>query len=1037
MLRFLSLLFLLFVVSPSIIGQTYYFRHIGREEGLIGEKVNSLLQDRNGFIWVGTNNGLQRYDGKQFQTYQHKKLDKNSLSGDICLQLIEDKYGFIYVLTTNGISILNTYTRKFYSLYINDIPNNSRTNSVVALGKDGDGAVYAWTMHRIYKLNAESNRIELKVQIQPDSINYLIFRPHFDEKRDAFWFETYLGVTKYTVKTNELLYEDQGANEVPTFPEAEDNGHILFADSKDNLWYATYHWQVFRYNFKTGITKTYQINRKHGPEYLKKEISTVLTFIQEDSKRNLWFGTFDGGLLQYEASADTFIYHTNEIKRPGQPEYTECPITLIADREGGIWMGTDKGISLFHPYDVKFNSIYLSDKQAETAEYWNIMRMFQSSIGDIYISTYGQGVLIFDKNYLFKKQLLYNKKEPQKGLGHRFSQSYCVIEMPNNRVRIFSGHGSITDYDPITGEIKNYPQAELIGNGTIWSTCKLDSNHYLLGSSFGTLIIQDTRSGKLELVPETSLSSGTECLIRDHKGNIWGGTRTDGFYCFDPKSERIIKHYSSHEKGSQKIPIGLITSIRVWNDSLLVISSPENGLYLFNINTEKYRHYTIDDGLYSIEVYDVYPSSRLGEIWVSSAAGLFRYNYLTHKSDVFGLEDGIPDSRLKTTFLALQNRQILYGSKSGINTFDPSKFKETGVPSDVVFTSIQNRETNFSVDSIVNLGNKIVLGRNKNEIRFDFTSLTYQSGNRINYYYQLVGYDDTIIEAGSDRSVQYRNIAPGDYTFKVWCKNSDGVLSTKPTQLSIEVQPAFYEIIWIKLAFLLFIILGIWIVFKLRVKQTEKRQIANLAMIVDTQEEERGRIARDLHDDIGTQLSILQLYMSNLSGKNPDLMGKDLEKIRHDSEIILNEVVQGIRNLLMDLSPVTLQQFGYEKAILQLIGVINQSERIHFTYSSFGLENRLPIYLETALYRMTQELMNNIIKHAKSSEGEIQVGVRNGIIILMVEDYGIGFDTKGKKGNGLTNLQTRAQLFGGSLYIDSYPGKGTRVQIELPYNSFS
>ncbi len=216
--------------------------------------------------------------------------------------------------------------------------------------------------------------------------------------------------------------------------------------------------------------------------------------------------------------------------------------------------------------------------------------------------------------------------------------------------------------------------------------------------------------------------------------------------------------------------------------------------------------------------------------------------------------------------------------------------------------------------------------------------------------------------------------------------------------------------------------------------QREATELQVKAMVA-TQEQERKRISRDLHDDVGTKLSALNLFLSSLSEKATGKNNDEVRSLARSSKQFIKEAMYDIRQLLFNLSPTILEEFGYTTAVEGLVNKINETKQIHFDLVVFGMNRRLKKDYELALYRITQELINNVLKHAEAKNVSLQIGQRDEKIILMMEDDGKGFDVSAHKdGYGLNNLDARTKLMQGTMTIDSQPGKGTSVLVEIPYN---
>jgi signal transduction histidine kinase len=222
---------------------------------------------------------------------------------------------------------------------------------------------------------------------------------------------------------------------------------------------------------------------------------------------------------------------------------------------------------------------------------------------------------------------------------------------------------------------------------------------------------------------------------------------------------------------------------------------------------------------------------------------------------------------------------------------------------------------------------------------------------------------------------------------------------------------------------------------KENLEMEKKKQAAQIEAMVATQEQERKRISRDLHDDVGTKLSALNLFLSSLDEKAKCANNNEIRSLAQSSKQFIKEAMYDVRQLLLNLSPTILEEFGYTTAVEGLVNKINETKQIHFDLVVFGINHRFKKDYELALYRITQELINNVLKHAEAKNVSLQVGQRDEKIILMMEDDGIGFDVNAHKdGYGLNNLEARTKLMQGIMTIDSQPSKGTSVLIEVPFS---
>jgi len=268
----------------------------------------------------------------------------------------------------------------------------------------------------------------------------------------------------------------------------------------------------------------------------------------------------------------------------------------------------------------------------------------------------------------------------------------------------------------------------------------------------------------------------------------------------------------------------------------------------------------------------------------------------------------------------------------------------------------------------------------------------------------------------------------------VRCENRDGIPSKNISYLTIIISPPLWRT-WSAYSLYGIILFSVaYFIYRNRIYSLKKKQQAEIKAIVTTQEEERKRISRDLHDDVGTKLSALKLFVSSLHDKASNINNEEISSLAKSSEQFITEAMNDVRQLLLNLSPTVLEEFGYTTAIEGLVDKINETHLIKFTLVVFGMKKPLKKEYELALYRITQELINNVLKHSEAKNVSLQIGQRDEKIILMIEDDGKGFDLNEHRGGyGLQNLDARTKLMQGVMTIETKPGKGTSVLIEIPY----
>jgi signal transduction histidine kinase len=455
---------------------------------------------------------------------------------------------------------------------------------------------------------------------------------------------------------------------------------------------------------------------------------------------------------------------------------------------------------------------------------------------------------------------------------------------------------------------------------------------------------------------------------------------------------------------------------------------------LFHKTHKTFAYFNKQNGLPNNNIFGL-ATDKQNNIWIATGNGLLRMNARNNKLVSFNEEDGLLNKQFLHEITYLNGGRASIATTTGFVYFSLNTTVAFKSPPDVQITSFKVLDKPLSVDSMLSGNKKIELNHSQNFITIGFSSISFLGRNTIQYFYQLQGVDKNWRTAGKQRFATYSDLNPGHYIFRVKCKNRDDISSKKITELSIYISPPWWSAWW---AYLLYILLGgivVYTAYRDRIKQLKSKQSDQIKAMVITQEEERKRISRDLHDDIGTKLSALKLFISSLQNKATLISNEEIRSLAESSEKFIKEAMQDVRELLLNLSPTVLEEFGYTTAVEGIINKINETKQIHFSLVMFGMAHRLKKDYELALYRITQELINNVLKHAEAKNVSLQIGQRDEKIILMIEDDGKGFDINAHKdGYGLHNLNARTKLMHGIMTIDSQPGKGTSVLIEIPYN---
>jgi len=654
------------------------------------------------------------------------------------------------------------------------------------------------------------------------------------------------------------------------------------------------------------------------------------------------------------------------------------------------------------------------------------------------------------------------------------------MEDRSGNVWFGTDHGGVDRFDGKTFTIYNTKQG-LISN-TVWSMLQDRTGNIWFGTDKGASVFDGHKFTNYS--PDQGLpGSNIQCILQDNSGDIWFGTHDNGISRFDGK--RFINYTTIQGLPSNTVYLSMKDRAgNLWFGTSNG-ASRYDGKEFANISdpgsTDNFTRAIAEDSVHQI-------------MWFGTNIGLLaiKEDPVTHQllkngSEIFNKNTGYPINEIEIGALVVDRKGVLWAG-SGHNKvirFDyaaAGKRKSTApvlqlldikindapvcwnhllraghplhpvdslaVINEMVsafgrilspgsLDSMSKDYSQLQLDSVTPfyaIPRHLVLPYSHNSVTIDFVAIDPAMENRVQYQYKLEGYSNSWTALSNRSSASFGKIPGGDYTFFLRAVNVDGQWSE--ISYSFRVLSPWWRTWWAYLLYAVGIVLSLYFIYRNRIVKIERAQERQLTIMVATQEQERRRISRDLHDEVGMKLSAIKLFLSSLYEKTSATKNPEIIQLAQNSENLLTEVMQDVRQLLLDLSPLVLEEFGYVTAVQGLVNKINEAGPLRVDLTVFGMSRRMDKNYELALYRITQELINNVLKHAEAKKVTIQIGQRDEKMILMIEDDGKGFDENThSNGYGIQNLRARTKLMGGIMIIDSRIGKGSSVFIEIPYSS--
>jgi ligand-binding sensor domain-containing protein/GGDEF domain-containing protein len=801
----LFLLLLLILSVSSVAQEVKLFKNFGINNPMSYKFVRTIDQDKDGFMWFGTSEGLDRYDGHQFLSFHHDSSLPNSLSSNVISHILIDKRQRLWVGTFGGgLNLFREQTQDFLRFTTKSKEVVLTNDTVNTLLEDSSGKLWIGTDNGLNILEHQDGKWLVKHIYQelgnPNTLSHNTINSIIETKGNEIWVGTNGGgISVFDLDGKFIKSIQYGDKENATYINKFINS--LYQDIKGNIWIGTVDSGVLRYNSSENNFTHYQFNNKNSSSIS----SNAINKIHQDAEKNIWIAT-DKGLSIYNYETNSLTRYNHILNSP----YTlsnNYILTFFEDKNGMMWIGTftgvnrwDPSMATFKPYSTQTNKVLKSN---------NITSFAQFEQGDLFFSTYGGGIYQLSEhdnslslasfNALLSKYRIMTLFAEGNTLwvGTRASGLYSV-NIETNNVTEYSHDAkdmNSISANGITDIIKDI-------NGNLWvSTFQQGLN--LLNKN-GTF----TRFIKNELTPNKGPSSnGILQLLADEQGIVWIATFGSGLSRFDPKLETFT-HFHHEENKPNGISDDFTWIMLLDDNENLWFGTQDTGLSLLSRenrykNNFSFTHLGTNEGMKSMTVYGI-TQDAYGDIWFSNNKGISRYSIGNKSFKHFNLSHGLVDLEYthSAVFRSIDNT-LYFGSGKGVSSINPEKINTSHSPLEVRFTSILKLNEPMSLGKKLSELSLLELDYSDQLITFEYVGLNYSDPESTRYRYRLLGFDEEWIDAGKSRRATYTNLPAGSYTLQIIAGNSDNVWSEPGISLDIMVNPAPWNTWWAYLLYAL------------------------------------------------------------------------------------------------------------------------------------------------------------------------------------------------------------------------------------------
>jgi signal transduction histidine kinase/ligand-binding sensor domain-containing protein/DNA-binding response OmpR family regulator len=1040
--RLLVWLFLCFISHSSAAQEYTPVDYLGIEQGLSNNAVTSIYQDRQGFMWFGTYDGLNRFDGYNFQVFRKKLNDSASLINNRIVTICEDQRNNIWIGTKKGISLYNSRTSGFSPVYFMDaqqhrLPLLAPINDIQA---DQAGNVFIGTAGRglMIFLPGASAAVPVPCLFEKDTLRgYHVQAIRFDWQKQVWLFVQGIGLCRY----------DQASKTVLVINRRERSGNCLEADNTGRLWLGSEN-GLYEYNITANTFRVYT-------QWAGNLTSDKVADLYLDQQKNLWVATDGGGINILNTTTGAFRYLL-----PGQYKKSLTSIAIQAifeDKESRKWIGTLRGgINIIDPQKNKFTTIVRDASGGNSLINNFVLSFCEEQDGNIWIGTDGGGLSYWNRSKDHYTNFEHLPTRPG-SLSSNFVTSIVQDYRQNTWIATYGGN--INRFNRATNSFKQYycsNPAFTYADRDVWTLYEdADKNLWAGTCTGGSLYRLNQQKDQFELFDEKLNDVIT--MAEDRQGNLWAGT-FQALIRIDKKNKQH-RHFPT---GSAVRAIYEDKAGNCW------VGTEGGGLLLFDRKKETFSRITEAEGLANNAVLNILEDRR-GNLWMSTFNGLSRLDSTRKHFRNFYESDGLQSNQFNYNAALISKKgEFIFGSIKGFTLFYPDSITGTGKMPDL-------RLTGFKVDNVPlhqdsSLGQQrdlsalqeIELPYHKAMIAVDFVALEYSAPDKIAYAYYLEGWDKGWNYVGKWRTANYSRLQEGGYVLHIKSTNAEGIWNPHERLIRIRVLPPWYRTWWAWLLYIAMAVAAIYFYILYKSRQAKLKYEIKLAHIQAEQEkdlnEKKLSFFTNVAHEFRTPLTLIISPVKELLYSNDPVK---------DTTGDLNIVYRNARRLLGLVDQLLLfRKAGSETGKLSVVRMnfvemckevflcfTQQAQHKHIHYELDCRQENIELYadrekMEIALFN----LISNALKYTpEAGRVVLTVWEEEEYVKVSVSDNGSGIPAdagdkifekfyqarshdsslKGGFGIGLNVVRNFVNSHQGNISYTSQKGQGTTFIIQL------
>jgi len=1025
---------------PVVEANDLDFTRISFGQGPSHGRVQSIVQDRQGFLWFGTNSGLERYDGYRFREFRHDPNDPGSLSGSAVHAIVEDKSGKLWVGSDQFLDRYDPSTEAFTHYPVNFYGSDMMAWYGLV---DRQGTIWVATSEGLYKIDPFTGK-SVRYQSHPgdpSSLSSNHITTTLETRDGKFWVATRNEVAIFNRATGKVVRHFP----IPAFNISSNRFTTLLEDHAGMVWIGSED-GLAALDPRTNQIVQYSLAGSGMERSPLKGIRAIL----EDENGNLWLGTANQGILKLDRDRKQVFQYRNDPTNP-QSLSSNQVVTLCEDREGNIWVGTTGGgVNSFSSRPLPFMRYWHERGNPNSLDSDYTSAVYEDSQGALWVGSMAALTRIDGRSgqYAFYRKI---------GGDENLSSTWVLSIVEDRDGYLWFGtlNGGLDRFERRTGQFKIYrhnpADPHSLSDDTVYGLT-IDRNGVLWASTADGFDELDAKTGEFRVyrVPGDPLTRYKE-VVEDPTGALWLGTWDRGLYRFDPGTGHFTIYRNSNQPGS--LSSNRVNSICIDRTGTLWVGT-DNGLDRFVPTTHTFVAYSEKDGLSNAAVSSI-QEDRHGNLWLSTGNGLSQFDPRAKSFRNYYTSDGLLGNEFYNYAGSYKSPvgEMFFNSYAGLIAFFPDKLlaaERPYVPA-VVITGFQLFGKPVPIGGksplkqAISFADSLILSHAQSIFSFEFAALSYANPGGNRYRYRLEGLENEWNETDSQhRSATYTTLPAGNYIFQVQGRTDRGEWSQPGASIRIRILSPWWRTWWFLVTCAVILVAVISSAHRLRVHALEERHAvleqhqgeirALNEQLIKAQEAERMRIAGELHDGVLQQITSLSLRLAKVRYQVPPDSEATATVNGVQQQII--QIGTDIRHISHELHPALLQESGLPAALTAYCNEFSKVRGLAVSCDADASVQELSPGAALCLYRIAQEALGNAAKYSEARKVDVRLTRSNGAVCLSVSDDGIGCtpDVLRRSGGlGVINMRERVLQLDGTFEFDSQPGRGTTVKVEVPF----